>query len=172
MWKITTVTHLTVIIKVNKNENLSSPCSCTHFSSPANALTLSSIAHTLTYSSPSNALFASSPHLFLSSMTPCSTPLLRATDLSHSPHRHHYELSPSALAARRCSHRVASLIRTSKQLPRSATNPSRWQHLHTLPERLHASSTSQTSFSPHHRAGHLATHEDYVAPTTPLYKVN
>lgn len=112
MWKITTVIHLTDVIKVNKNEKNFSPHSCTHYSSLTRTLT----------SSPSNAPFASPLHFFLSSATPCSTPLFCATDLSPLIA---ITASPLPSHSLHCSHRVVSLEPPCQQLPRSLANPSR-----------------------------------------------
>ena len=145
---------------MNKNENFPSPRSRTHSSSPTRALTSSS---------PSNASFALLPHFFLSSATPCSTPILHTTKLSPtvaitaSPLPLHSLLDAATSShSSHCATFVTTLhfssVRTNNSFTRSAANPSHRQHLHTLPGRPHASNTSWTSYSPHHRAEHLISH--------------
>ena len=88
--------------------------------------------------------------LISSSATPCSTPLLRATELPPLP--------PSLQALSLYIHRQ-TLQPPCRMSPLHAqtAHSLRRQRL-TLPGRLHASNTSRTSFSPLYRARHLTIH--------------
>ncbi|KAK6645922.1 hypothetical protein PHAVU_L001859 [Phaseolus vulgaris] len=82
-----------------------------HLLSPCQTSSSFSLACALTSSSPSNASFALHPHFFLSSVTPCSTPLL--------------------LTAKFCSHSVASLL-PAKTIVSVLTPTNCLQHLSDL----------------------------------------
>ena len=102
MGKTTTVTHLSIVIKVIKNEKFASAHSHTHSSSPAPCSFLLlherlRIATSFLHSTPS------CPHFFFSTL-----------------HRHHCKTSPSSLTVGH-SHRII----TATVAPRLRTSPLR-----------------------------------------------
>ena len=124
MRKITTVTHLIVVIQVIKYENL-----------PAHALTLTLLLQPralTSSSSPSNVSRRPPPPYFffcdtmLHSTLHCSTPS-RPHFFFSTMRRHHCKPSPFALAVGRCSHRVLSIEPSRCRSSTSPTYPFRAQ---------------------------------------------